>query len=171
MAVSVGHRDENAALKWGAAATALLLVVLFAIGFATRNDPADKPLIAIIGGGFIYNYRIADVHYGFTAVVQRPLETGSIIEARFEDPAGGPALVVRERVSPRTNQYALRSPPVRGVVAHRPYKVDIAVLDRQGERELFAARVEYKSGIDDALVPDRPLTVGPGYHRNPDGQP
>jgi hypothetical protein len=168
MAVAAGFPSENAVLKWGAAGIALLLAALFAVGFATRHDPGDKPLLAILGGGFIYNYRIAEVHYGFTAVVQKPLESGAIIEARFEDPGGGPPLVVTERVSTMTNQYALQSPPVRGVQADRPYHVDVRVLDREGRTELFATGMDYKSDISDSVVPDKPLTVGPGYHRNPD---
>ena len=59
----------------------VLLAVLFAAGWLTRDDPARKPYLQIVGGGFIFNYRVADVFYGFTAVVQRPLPTGSIVEA------------------------------------------------------------------------------------------
>ena len=151
-------------------AAVLLLGPLFAVGWATREDPAQKPLRGIVGGGFIFNYREGEVYYGFTAVVQKPLENGSIIEASFEDPAGLPAHVVRERVSPMTNKYALRSPPVRGVEAGKGYDVSIRVLDRQGTHELFAAKRTYHSQIADAVVPEKPLTVGPGYHLNPEAE-
>ena len=146
-------------------ASLLLLAPLFAIGWVTREDPAETPLLQIVGGGFIFNYRIAEVYYGFTAVVSKPLESGSIIEARFEDPRGAEAHVVRERVSPMTDKYPLRSPPVRGVEAGKPYTVDIRVLDRQGEKELWSATRTYASQISDKVVPDAPLTVGPGYHQ------
>lgn len=142
-----------------------MLVVLFAFGWATRHDPAEKPLIQILGGGFIFNYRIADVRYGFTAVVAKPLESGSIIEAAFENPAGGEPLVVRERVSPMTNRYALESPPVRGVEAGKPYRVSIRVLDRLERDVLWTSTLDIKSQISDDVVPDEPLTIGPGYHR------
>jgi len=36
-------------------------VILFAIGWVTRDDPAKRPLLIINGGGFVYNYRIAEV--------------------------------------------------------------------------------------------------------------
>jgi len=150
------------------AASLGLLAVLFAVGWATRQDPADKPVLDILGGGFIFNYRIADIYYGFTAIVQRPLESGSIIEARFEDPAGGEQLVVRERVSPMTDRYAFRSPPVRGVEAGRPYKVEIRVLDRQETAELWSTSLDFTSQISDENMPDKPLTIGPGYARNPE---
>jgi len=144
-----------------------LLAVLFAIGFATREDMAEKPYLRIAGGGFIFNYRLADNHYGFTAVVSRPLESGAIIEAAFENPAGGPPLMVRERVSAMTNSYALRSPPLKGIAAHKPYKVHVRVLDREGRREIWSRDLQYASQIGDEEMPDQPLTVGPGYARNP----
>jgi hypothetical protein len=146
-----------------------LLAVLLAAGWLTREDPDNKPYLTILGGGFVFNYRVSDVHYGFTALVDRPLPTGSVIEAAFEDPAGGPAHVVRTRVGTDTNRYSLRSPPVRGVEAGRPYHVAIRVLDRGEDRLLWSHDMAFRSQIGDAVVPDRPLTIGPGYARNPAG--
>ena len=150
------------------AASIVILALLFAVGWATRHDPADKPVLEILGGGFIFNYRIADIHYGFTAVVRRPLESGSIIEARFEDPAGGEELVVRERVSPMTDRYSFRSPPVRGVEAGKPYRVEIRVFDRRETAELWSTTRQFASQIGDSNMPQMPLTIGPGYAKNPD---
>ncbi|MDN2566140.1 hypothetical protein N1F89_07895 [Aquibium sp. A9E412] len=149
-------------------AAVALVAVLFAVGWATREDPAEQPYLQILGGGFIFNYRIAEIRYGFTARVARPLESGAVIEAAFENPAGGPPLVVRERVSTMTDRYALRSPPVRGVEADRPYRVAIRVLDRREDTVLWSFDKTYTSRIADTVVPDSALTVGPGYHRNPE---
>lgn len=149
------------------AASIVLLAGLFAIGWATRIDPSEKPVIAVVGGGFIINYRIADHFYGFTAVVQKPLESGSIIEASFEDPGGGPPIVVRERVSPATDRYDFRTPPLSGIEAGKTYKVTVRVLDREETAELYATEMAYKSDVSTAGLPKVPLTVGPGYHRNP----
>ena len=148
-------------------AAVALLAVLAAIGWATRQDPQDKPLLAILGGGFMFNYRVAEVFYGFTAQVTKPLETGSVIESRFENPAGGDDLVVRERVSPMTDRYELRSPPIRGVEAKRPYHVAVRVLDRTESKELWATTLNFTSQISDEVVPDKPLIIGPGYTKNP----
>lgn len=155
-------------LKGLAAATGLLLVSLFAIGWLTREDPSQKPWLLIQGGGFVFNYRVADVYYGFTATVQRPLATGSIVEAAFEDPAGGDAHIVRQRVGgPEMTRLALRSPPVRGVEAGKPYHVAIRILDREERRLLWSHDMAFRSQISDAVVPDAPLTIGPGYTPNP----
>lgn len=149
-------------------ASLALLAPLFVFGWLTREDPADRPYLRVVGGGFIFNYRVADVFYGFTAVVQRPLPTGSIIEASFEDPAGGDAHLVRQRVGGvEATSYSLRSPSVRGVEAGTAYHVAIRVLDREERHVLWAHGVDYVSQISDTVVPDQPLTVGPGYARNP----
>ncbi|WP_048646449.1 hypothetical protein [Nitratireductor soli] len=152
-------------------ASCAVLSVLFAIGWMTREDPGEKPLLQVLGGGFVYNYRISEMHYGFSAVVSKPLASGSIIEASFEDPAGGAVHVVRQRVSPRTSRYALHSPPVRGVEAGRPYLVAIRVLDRLGEEVLWARDMDFVSQVDGAIVPAVPLIIGAGYHSNPAALP
>lgn len=145
-----------------------LVAVLFALGWATREDPAQKPYLTILGGGFIANYRVADFYYGFTADVTRPLPTGSIIEVRYDDPAGTGRYVERKRVGTDTERYSFRSPPLTGVEAGKPYAIDIHVYDREKTRELWTHRLTYVSQIGSDIVPDAPLTVGPGYARNPD---
>ncbi|MEM5470545.1 hypothetical protein WNZ14_02305 [Hoeflea sp. AS60] len=45
-------------------AAAGLVIVLLAVGWATRDDPAEKPFLGIVGGGFVYNYREAIVYTG-----------------------------------------------------------------------------------------------------------
>lgn len=149
-------------------AACLLLVPLFAIGWLTREDPAETPYLRILGGGFVFNYRVSDVYYGFTAVVQRPLPTGSVVEVEFEDPAGGPPHQVRQRIGGADmTRFSLRSPPVHGVEAGKPYEVSIRVLDREEENVLWTHAVDVRSQIGDDVVPDAPLVVGPGYHKNP----
>ncbi|WP_163272260.1 hypothetical protein [Chelativorans alearense] len=145
-----------------------LVAVLFAIGWLTREDPSDDPYLRVMGGGFMFNYREAEIFYGFTAQVMRPLANGSVIEATFEDPAGGPPHVVSERVSTMTDRYSLRSPPVRNIEAGKPYQVAIKVYDRERKALLWEAEHSYKSQISDRMMPQKPLTIGPGYHPNPE---
>lgn len=145
-----------------------LCAVLFAIGWFSREDPSSQPYLKIMGGGFMFNYRNAEIFYGFTAQVVRPLASGSIIEASFEDPAGGPPHLVSERMSTMTDRYSLRSPPIRSVEAGKPYQVAIKVYDRERKQLLWEDDRSYKSQISDRVVPQKPLTVGPGYHRNPE---
>lgn len=149
-------------------AAAALVALLFAAGWLTRQDPDERPYLDILGGGFVFNYRVADNFYGFTAIVRRPLESGSIIEAEFEDPAGGDPIMVRERVSPMTDRYAMRTPALHGIEANKPYRVTIRVLDRLETKEIWSATRSYSSQIGQERTPEKALTVGPGYHLNPE---
>jgi hypothetical protein len=152
------------------AAAVGLALVLFAIGWMSREDPSQKPYLQFTGGGFILNYRLAEAFYGFSVQVQKPLRTGSIIEAEFEDPQGGPPLVVSERVNARTTRYGMRSPGVKGVEAGRPYKVVVSLYDYRGETLIERHEREYSSRIASSTLPEKALTVGPGYHRNREGR-
>jgi hypothetical protein len=65
------------------------------------------------------------------------------------------------------SRLSLRSPPVRGVEAGRDYKVAIRVFERDGTHLLWSDELAFKSDLSDKVVPDQPLTIGPGYARNP----
>jgi len=142
--------------------------VLFAYGWATRDDPAEKPYLKIAGGGFVYNYRVAEVFYGFTAYVMKPLPIGSWLIAEFEDPGGGPPMSVETRLHARSVRYGVRSPSIRGVMAGKPYHVSIRLYNRTRTKLLWADEKDFVSQLDDTVVPDKPLVIGPGYHPNPE---
>jgi len=160
-------REDRTFEKIVAGATGLVLTLL-AVGWMTGEDPAQKPYLGIAGGGFIFNYREADVYYGFTANVLKPLPVGSWLVAEFEDPGGGPPLAVETRLHARSVRYGVRSPSVRGVKAGRPYHVSIRIYDYSRTELIWAGEKDFVSQIDDSVVPDKPLTIGPGYYPNPD---
>jgi hypothetical protein len=147
--------------------TAVLLLILFSFGWATRNDPSEKPYLAVIGGGFIYNYREGEEFYDVVTEVQKPLAEGSIVEVEFENPAGGAPFVVSERVSARTNRYAFHSPQIHGVVGGKPYKVVIRIYDREKTQLIWSTTRDFRSDLDDNVVPKKPVVIGPGYTPNP----
>lgn len=155
-------------IKRLAGGTAVLLLILFSFGWATRNDPSQKPYLAVIGGGFIYNYREGEEFYDVVTEVKKPLAEGSIVEVEFENPAGGAPLVVSERVSAQTNRYAFHSPQIHGVVGGKPYKVVIRVYDREKTKLIWSTTRNFKSDLDDNVVPKKPVVIGPGYTPNPD---
>ncbi|MBU4528586.1 MAG: hypothetical protein KUA43_22345 [Hoeflea sp.] len=145
-----------------------LVLVLMAIGWVTREDPAEKPYIGIAGGGFIFNYREAQVFYGFTAHVLKPLPVGTLMIADFEDPGGGPRLTVETRLHARSTRYGVHSPNVRGVKAGQSYQVSIRLYDHTRTKLIWSAEKSFTSQVDDSVVPDKPLTIGPGYFPNPE---
>jgi hypothetical protein len=141
---------------------------LAALMWLPACDGGDKPWLEIEGGGFIFNYRIAEVFYGVSVRPMRRLAEGTIIEAEFENPSGGPPFVVRETVAGRRLAYSLRSPPLDGVRKDQPYRVVVRVRESGTERELARLEQSFKSDLDQSILPERPLTVGPGHAPNPE---
>ena len=145
------------------------LAALGALSLALAGcwDDADKPYLAIAGGGFVYNYRVGDAFYGFVAKPQRALPEGSVLEATFENPSGDP---ITERQEARSGQlqYSFQTPPLKGIRAGHPYRVSLRLLDAEGGRTLGQYGKSFHTDIDQSEVPDKPLVVGPGYARNPE---
>jgi hypothetical protein len=142
-----------------------LACMLLALLLAACED-ASKPPLALAGGGFIFNYRIAEVFYGVSLKPQRRLAVGAVLEGEFENPAGGPNLIVRETLGAPKLLYALQTPPLKGVKAGKPYQVKVRLI----EGGKITGRVErtFTSDLDQEMLPEMPLTVGPGYTSNPD---
>jgi len=135
----------------------------------SRDDPA-QPYVEFIGGGFIFNYRLADADYGFVVKPVRSIPAGTRLEAVFEDPAGGGPLRVRQAARDGMLQYTFRSPSVRGVVANRPYRAELRLLDPATGNELARYERTFTSDVDQAVLPDRPPVTGPGYQTNPEAK-
>lgn len=165
----IGTRRGRPRMSRVVAALAAAIAVALALAYvlANRPPPDAKPYLTFLGGGFIFNYRIAEVTYGFTAEVTRPLPVGTIIEAAFEDPAGGEPLLVQARVGTERLRYSLTSPPVEGVEAGRSYHVAVRLIARDGGEILARYERDYVSQIGQEVMPEGPLTIGPGYQRPP----
>lgn len=147
------------------------LLVLVACG----EDEGPEPYFEFAGGGFVFNYRQASITYGFVVRVVRQPPEGGMLEAVLEDPAGGPAIVLRQPVKSGRQSYKFESPPVTGVRKDTDYQVELRLFAKVegAEAEGSApplARITraYRSQLDEEILPDSPLAVGPGYHR-PDG--
>lgn len=148
-------------------AVAALLAFLAVLTAGCEGEKG--PPIAIEGGGFIFNYRIAEVFYGVSVKPLRKLAPGTTLEAEFDDPAGGPAIRVSEPVTGDKLAYALRTPPLSGVKSGRDYKVVVVAKAADG-KEIGRAERVFRSSIDQEVNPEKPLTIGPGYTPNPEAQ-
>jgi hypothetical protein len=142
------------------------LALLIVAPLVVACEDAGKPPLLLAGGGFIFNYRIAEVFYGVSLKPQRRLAADAVLEGEFEDPAGGPNLIVRETLGEPKLVYALQSPPLKGVQAGKPYRVDVRLIE--GGKITGQVGRTFTSDLDQAMIPDAPLTIGPGYTPNPD---
>jgi len=136
----------------------LLLAALVAC-----SQGGDGPYLEFLGGGFVFNYRLAEAEYGFVVKRLRALPEGSIIEARMENPAGGEPFVLREPAAWDRLEYVFHSPAVQGVKAGRDYRVELRLIDGADGRVLATTTTTFRSDVDQSVLPERPPVVGPGY--------
>lgn len=144
-----------------------VLAVLAGLPAACDEDDPNTPYVEFAGGGFIFNYNVASAYYGFVATVKRRVPPGTILEAEFEDPAGGPPLVVRGIAGVYARQFHFESPPVEGVVANRDYRVELRLIDPADGRLLAAYSRTFRSDLDQDMLPAAPTTIAPTYRPNP----
>lgn len=147
---------------------AVALSALAMLGLAgCRDGGGAGEHYELSGRLFVFNYRVATVRYLVTLKPLRPVGEGEVAVARFEDPAGGEAIVVRQKIWPRSKKVTIESPPLECVVKDRPYKVAIVIEDAAGEA-MQAIETTMASSQDQSMLPDRPLAVGPFYDPNPE---
>jgi len=131
-----------------------IVMALGILGLVAACDSGpEQPYFEFLGGGFIYNYRIGEMHYGFVVRARRTVPEGTILEARFENPAGGPRLVTRDVHQGRRLEYTFRSPSVRGVVKGRPYTAELVLIDAKSRRVIARYARTFKSSIDQTGLP------------------
>ena len=144
----------------------MLTLAALALAAACSPGEGDGPYLEFLGGGFVFNYRLAEADYGFVVKRLRRIPEGTIIEARLEDPAGGEPFVIRETASWDRLEYVFRSPPVRGVRAGRDYRVEVRLLEPGGRLLATYART-FRSDVDQEVLPERAPVVGPGHQPAP----
>ena len=128
------------------------------------SESDDRPYLEFIGGGFIFNYRLAEADYGFVAKPLRRIPDGTVLEATFENPSGGAPIVVRQNAKWGRLQYVFRTPPVQGVKANRDYKVEVRLIDPNDKHVIAIYTKSFRSDVDQSILPEHPPVVGPGYH-------
>ena len=134
------------------------------------EEGKEKPYVEFAGGGFVFNYNIAEAYYGFVARALRRIPEGMILEAEFENPGGGDPLVVRQTAIAGRAEYTFRTPGVHGVEADRKYQVELRLLEPGTGKLLASYRKAFRSTADQAILPKVPTTIGPGYQLNPESE-
>jgi hypothetical protein len=144
---------------------AILLAMLPSL-FACDEQAEDRPYFEIAGGGFIFNIRLAETYYGFVLRIKRDLPHGTILQARFEDPAGGPEIVITKIHRTRMRGYKFETPPLQGVKADTDYKVVVQALAAADGQVIASVSKTFRTYTDQDVMPKEALTVGPGYQPN-----
>ena len=124
-------------------------------------------LFEISGRVVVFNYREAKVTYVMTLNPLQPIGEGQTAVTMLENPAGGDDLVIRQKLFPSHKKVTIESPPLECVVKDHPYRVSIRIEGPDGGL-LQVIETTMVSSQDRAMLPDRPLVVGPGYEPNPE---
>lgn len=143
------------------------LMILAATGLASCRDTGKRELFAVSGRMFEFNYRLARATYVVTLNPLQPMGEGQVVVARFENPAGGDPMEVRQPIWPKLRHVTLTSPALTCVVKDRPYAVSIRIEDKAGA-VLQTLETTLVSSLDQSVLPDRPLVTGPVYVLNPE---
>lgn len=141
--------------------------VLVSLALVAGCSNESGPYLDVTGGSFVFNYRLATASAGIIVVAGRELPEGSAVEIAFENPAGGPPLVHSERVAPGVRHFSFTFEPLSGIEADVDYLATVRLLDADG-KELERIDTPYRSLIDQSILGDKPLTLGPGYTPNPE---
>ena len=90
-----------------------------------------------------------------------------VVLVEFEYPAGGPPLIMKQKVFPKMTRIDLQSPDVNCVVTGKPYKIKITLKSADGEA-LQTIDTVLNSTLDQTMLPEKALVLGAKYDRNPE---
>ena len=158
----MGNKLSNRLLFAGVGA----LLAATALG-GCRDEGGEGQYFALSGKLFEFNYRLATATYVVTLNPLQPMDGTQTAVGTFENPAGGDPIVVRQKVWPKLTHVTLESPPLTCVVKGKPYAVAIAIEGADG-KVVQKLETTITSTLDQSVLPDRPLVVGPVYELNKD---
>ncbi len=132
-----------------------------------RESGGEDEYFAVSGKLFEFNYRLGMATYVVTLNPLQPIPDGMVAVVNFQDPAGGIPIEVRQNLWPKLPHQTLTSPPLSCVAKDRPYSVEIRIEDKDGDLRQ-SLDITMTSNLDQSILPDRPLVIGPVYELNPD---
>ncbi|WEX78507.1 hypothetical protein PYH37_003403 [Sinorhizobium numidicum] len=142
------------------------VVLIAAAGLAGCQRETGPDPLKLTGKMFVFNYRLAYATYMVTLNKTEPVPDGSVVVARFENPAGGEPLTLTRKLFPKLEKVVLESPDITCVKKETPYAVTIEVKGPDGAT-LQKLETTVISDIDQDVMPAKPLVEGPGYDKNP----
>jgi len=144
-----------------------VVLLMAALAVSGCRDEQGSGEFALDGKLFVFNYRVATATYLVNIVPRGAAREGDTAVASFEDPAGGPPIIVRQKIWPKLARTTIESPPVSCIAKDKPYAVTIRIEDADG-KERQRIETTMTSDVDQDVLPDRPLVVGPVYTPNPE---
>lgn len=145
---------------------AVLVVALLGVA-SCRETGGEGEFFDISGKLFEFNYRLGIATYVITLDPMQAIPEGMVAAVDFENPVGGEPIRIRQKIWPKLPHQTLTSPPLACVAKDRPYAVAIRIEDAAG-KPVQVFNLTMTSTLDQSILPDRPLVIGPVYELNPD---
>ncbi len=145
----------------------LLLALAMVMAATGCREQAGDDYVKLTGSIFIFNYRIAEANYVVTLAKLKPTPEGARVVGRFDNPAGGEKLVIEKKIWTNNDRIVLESGALSCVVKGKPYAFNVEILGPDGVK-LQVLTGSITSTLDQDILPDRPLVVGPVYTPNPE---
>lgn len=147
--------------KW----IAFVLVTITVL--AGCREQSSERYVEMTSRIFVFNVRVAEASYLVTLKVVQAIPDGASVIASFANPDGGEAIIVEQKIWPKRDKIVLESPALNCVKRDKPYPFNVKILKPNGEiLQVLAGAIT--STLDQTILPDRPLVVGPGYEPNPE---
>jgi hypothetical protein len=140
---------------------------LVCLALSACKDETRSGYLDLTGRVFIFNPRIATATYVVSLGILKPLPEGARIEAVFDNPAGGEKIRVEHLARIVVGKVAIESPGLSCVQKGKRYAFDVILKDSSGfVLQTLSSSIE--SSLDQSILPDAPLVVGPAYEPNPE---
>ena len=154
--------------------TLVMIPALLALLLAAGCQRQEKDYMSINGKIFIFNIRQASAFYMLTLNRLPATPDNAVVTAEFEDPAGGPPLVKRQKVFPKMTRIDLQSPDLDCIRTGKPYRIHVTLREASGA-VLQTIDTTLSSTLDSDMLPQKALFDGPAYTKSkaafgPDGK-
>jgi hypothetical protein len=160
------HADSKAGPSGRMRRIAFLAALLLAAA-SCRESGREGEFYEVSGRLVVFNYRIAKATFVVTLKPLKPMVEGDVAVALFQNPRGGEEIEVRQKIWPNLGKVALETPPLHCIRKGGTYRAEIRILTADGAvRQTLETRLT--STLDQSILPERPLVVGPFYDPNPE---
>jgi hypothetical protein len=145
----------------------VVFIVIVACALTGCREQVGDDYVRLTGKIFVFNYRIAEASYLVTFVKLKPTPEGALVKAVFDNPAGGAKIQIEKKIWINNDRIVLESAALRCVKKGMPYQFNVHILGPDGAvlQNIVGSIV---STLDQDVLPDRPLVVGPAYTANPE---
>jgi hypothetical protein len=140
-----------------------------AVSLSACKDESRDGYVALAGRIFVFNPRVNSATYVVSLAKLKPIPDGATLHAEFDNPAGGARIVVDQKIWPQQEKIALESPNLTCIRKGTAYAFSVTLKDAQGAA-LQTIESSITSTLDQSVMPDAPLVVGPSYDPNPELQ-